>query len=68
MIDEGIYQMLAHFVATSIILFLVFIVVGLVIGSVLLALALGSFVWALIAVGYVRYCELIADQRGGLST
>ena len=68
-VDEGVYQMFAHFVITSVLLFTAFIVIGLLIGSVLLALALGSFIWALMAVGCVKYCELIANQHGngGLS-
>ncbi len=66
LIDEGIYQMFGHFVLTSILLLVVFAGIGIAIGSLLLAFAVGSFIWALLAVACVKYCELIANQHGGL--
>lgn len=65
-IDGGVYQMFGHFLVTSVLLFIVSVALGILIGSVLLALALGSFVWALLAVMCVKYCELATRYRGGL--
>lgn len=63
-IDEGIYQVFGHFMITSAILFGIFVGIGVLIGSVLPAMAIGSFVWAVLAVGYAKYSEGIANQRG----
>lgn len=63
MIDEATYQIFSHFMATSIVMIVFFVAIGLLTGSMLAALAIGSFAWALLAVGCAKYCEMVANQR-----
>lgn len=66
LVDEVVYQLFGHFFSVSIVLLVIFVGLGLLSGYLLFSMALGAFVWAIVAVGCAKYCEFIADQKGDM--